>query len=90
MVEKKVGTEPTAVRWEWIEPNHPTLSLAAQCDLLGLPRSTWYDRVVEPSPLNLELMRRLDEEYTAHPFYGSRRMTAVLPFLFVISAVAGW
>lgn len=23
-------------------------------------------------------MRRLDEEYTAHPFYGSRRMTAVL------------
>lgn len=78
MVEKKVGTEPTAVRWGWIEPNHPTLSLAAQCDLLGLPRSTWYDRVAEPSPLNLELMRRLDEEYTAHPFYGSRRMTAVL------------
>ncbi|MFO1423617.1 MAG: IS3 family transposase [Candidatus Competibacteraceae bacterium] len=23
-------------------------------------------------------MRRLDEEYTAHPFYGSWRMTAVL------------
>ena len=23
-------------------------------------------------------MSRLDEEYTAHPFYGSRRMTAVL------------
>ncbi len=78
MVEKKVGTEPTAVRWRWVEPDHPTLSLVAQCDLLGLPRSTWYDRVTEPSALNLELMRRLDEEYTAHPFYGSRRMTAVL------------
>jgi len=54
------------------------LSLAAQCELLGLNRSTWYDRHAAPSALNLELMRRLDEEYTAHPFYGSRRMTAVL------------
>jgi len=54
------------------------LPLATQCELLGLNRSTWYDRATEPSALNLELMRRLDEEYTAHPFYGSRRMTAVL------------
>ena len=66
------------MRWEWIEPDHPALSLVAQCDVLGLSRSTWYDRATEPSALNLELMRRLDEEYTAHPFYGSRRMTAVL------------
>jgi len=66
------------VRWGWIEPDHPALSLAVQCELLGLNRSTWYDRRAAPSALNLELMRRLDEEYTAHPFYGSRRMTAVL------------
>ena len=66
------------MRWGWIEPDHPALPLATQCELLGLNRSTWYDRADEPSALNLELMRRLDEEYTAHPFYGSRRMTAVL------------
>ena len=54
------------------------MPLATQCDLLGLNRSRWYDRPAEPSALNLELMRRLDEEYTAHPFYGSRRMTAVM------------
>ncbi len=54
------------------------MSLGAQCDLLGLIRSTWYERASEPSPLNGERMRRLDEEYTAHPFHGSRRMTAVL------------
>ena len=66
------------MRWGWIEPDHPALSLAVQCELLGLNRSTWYDRRAAPSALNLELMRRLDEEYTAHPFYGSRRMTAVL------------
>lgn len=78
MVEKKVRTEPAPVRWQWIEPDHPTLSLVVQCGLLGLSRSTWYERAVEPSALNLELIRRMDEEYTAHPFYGSRRMTAVL------------
>lgn len=66
------------MRWGWIEPGHPAVSLAAQCDLLGLSRSTWDERAAEPSAWNLELMRRLDEEYTAHPFYGSRRMTAVL------------
>jgi len=66
------------VRWEWIEPNPPAVSLAVQCQLLGLSRSTWYERASAPSALNVELMRRLDEEYTAHPFYGSRRMTAVL------------
>ena len=78
MAEKKVRTEPTAVRRQWIEPGQPVLSLVAQCDLLGLSRSTLYERAAEPSVLNLELMSRLDEEYTAHPFYGSRRMTAVL------------
>jgi putative transposase len=46
--------------------------------LLGLSRSTWYERASAPSALNVDLIRRLDEEYTAHPFYGSRRMTAVL------------
>jgi putative transposase len=78
VAEKKVRTEPVTVRWGWIEPDHPVVSLAAQCELLGLSRSHWYDRATEPNPLTLELMRRLDEEYTAHPFYGSRRMTAVL------------
>jgi len=78
VAEKKVRTEPTAVRWGWIEPHHPALSLAGQCELLGLNRSTWYGRRAELSALNRELMRCLDEEYTAHPFYGSRRMTAVL------------
>ena len=30
------------------------------------------------TPENLRLMRLIDQEYTAHPFYGSRRMTAWL------------
>ena len=78
MVEKKVGTESTGVRRAWIEPDHPELSVVAQCELLGLARSRWYYTAVPESVLNQALMRWIDEEYTAHPFYGSRRMTAVL------------
>ena len=61
-----------------LEPGHPELSIARQCELVGLPRSSWYYKPREVSEQNLELMRRLDEEYTKAPFYGSRRMTAWL------------
>jgi hypothetical protein len=43
-----------------------------------LPRSTWYYEARPESAENLRLMRRIDKEYTAHPFFGSRQMTAVL------------
>jgi putative transposase len=69
------------VRWGWIELGHPAVSLAAQCDLLGLSRSTGYERTAEPSVLNLALMRRLDEAYTAHPFYGSWGDTPIVVLL---------
>jgi len=41
-------------------------------------RSGLYYRPVGESAENLELMRRLDEQYTATPYYGVRRMTAGL------------
>jgi putative transposase len=43
-----------------------------------LARSTLYRQPVEESAENLHLMRLLDAQYTATPFYGSRRMTAWL------------
>jgi putative transposase len=61
-----------------IETVHPSLSVVRQCELLGLPRSSFYYAPVAESAENLRLMRRLDELYTAHPFYGSRRMVAAL------------
>jgi putative transposase len=61
-----------------IEPTHPTLSLARQCALLGLPRSSWYYHPAATDPLTQELLNRLDEQYTRTPFYGVRRMTAWL------------
>ena len=61
-----------------IEPEHPQLSTARQCDLLGLPRATYYYQATGESVANLQLMRRLDEQYTQTPYYGTRRMTAWL------------
>ena len=61
-----------------IETNHPTLSIRRQCDLIGLNRSTYYWQPADESPLNLELMRLIDQEYTRAPFYGYRKMTARL------------
>jgi len=65
-----------------IEPDHVQVSVRRQCELLGLHRSTLYYMPVreagEETTLNLELMRRLDEQYTETPFYGVRRMTAWL------------
>lgn len=78
MVEKKVWTEPLARRHAWLEREAEVLSVSCQCELLGLARSTVYYRPVAPPALDEVLKRRLDELYTAHPFYGSRRMTAVL------------
>ena len=50
----------------------------AQCRLLKVARSTLYYRPAPVSADDLRLMRRLDEQYLATPFYGSRRMVAVL------------
>jgi putative transposase len=49
-----------------------------QCELLGLCRSSLYYEAAAETAENLRLMRLLDEEYTAHPFLGSRRLTAWL------------
>jgi len=42
--------------------------------LLGLSRATYYRGPAEESADNLALMRVIDEQYTACPFYGSRRI----------------
>jgi putative transposase len=61
-----------------IDPSYEPISVARQCELLEVPRSTWYYRPQGESAENLVLMRLLDEHYTRTPFYGIRRMTAWL------------
>ena len=54
------------------------LSVVAQCRLLKVARSSLYWRSATVSEDDLRLMRRIDELYLATPFYGARRMVAVL------------
>lgn len=61
-----------------IEVDHPALSVRRRCALLGLNRSGLYHEPAGETAEDLRLMRRIDEQYTACPFYGSRRMTAWL------------
>ena len=51
------------------------MSVARQCELLGLSRASFYYRPVTESPQNLLYMRLLDEQYTKTPFYGVPKLT---------------
>jgi len=61
-----------------IEPEHASISVRRQCELLGLARSGLYYEPQGESAENLALMRLIDEAYTRWPFYGVRKMTAWL------------
>lgn len=54
------------------------MSIARQCELLGLSRSSFYYEPAAVSAANLALMQRIDRLYTDRPFFGSRKMTAWL------------
>lgn len=58
-----------------IEPGHSALSIRRQCELLGVPRSSFYFEPAEESPENLALMRIIDEQYLKRPTHGCRMMT---------------
>jgi len=63
-----------------IDGNDKKLSISRQCELLQLPRSSYYrprSSLAEGSD-NLVLMSLIDEEFLRHPFYGSRKMMVYL------------
>jgi putative transposase len=63
-------------RREWIEPKHLMLSIARQCALVGVSRSSYYyEPLGAEREENLNLMRVLDRLYLKRPFYGVPRMT---------------
>jgi len=54
------------------------IPISRQCELLSLPRSSFYYEAAGESEENLRLMAAIDEQYLLTPFYGSRRMAVVL------------
>jgi putative transposase len=61
-----------------VDRDDAVLAIVAQCRLLKIARSTLYYQPAPVDPDDLAVMRRMDELYLASPFYGSRRMVAVL------------
>ena len=61
-------------RKQMIEPELREPSISRQCQLLSLSRSSFYYAPVPIRAEDLELMRRIDEQYLKTPTFGSRSM----------------
>ena len=57
-----------------IQPDHSSLSVARQCRLLSISRSSYYHTPVGESAENLALMAEIDRQFLETPFYGVRQM----------------
>ena len=66
-------------RQAWIDPAND-VAVVRQCKLVGVSRATHYAQMVARpvDATDLLISRLIDEEYTRHPFYGSRRMVVFL------------
>lgn len=61
-----------------MEPGHEALGITRQCGLLSISRSSYYYAPSGESPLNLKLMRLMDEIFLEEPSTGSRQMVTYL------------
>ena len=61
-----------------VERASSELPLIQQAELLSVSRSSLYYQPREPSAEEIAIKHRIDELYTQHPFYGSRKIGAQL------------
>ena len=61
-----------------IERDNPRISIARQCDLVGISRSSFYYEPARESEENLLYMRLMDAEYLERPYKGVGQMTSFL------------
>lgn len=61
-----------------VERGEDALPLRTEADVLGISRRSLYYQPVPPSPEEVTVKHRIDALSTAHPFYGSRKMTVIL------------
>jgi putative transposase len=78
-LKKKLASSLTrSERLALVEREDGEMSVVAQCELLNLHRSGVYYAPRPADERTLLIQRRIDEIYTACPFYGVRRITAQL------------
>lgn len=64
-----------------VDTGDAPLSVRLQCELLALSRGSLYYEPVCMDALSIQLMHLIDEEFTRHPFIGTRRMVIYLQLL---------
>jgi putative transposase len=65
-------------RREVVDHSHASLSIVRQCRLLDISRSGLYYQPKGISEEDLILMKQIDRQYLATPFYGARKIAAWL------------
>jgi len=61
-----------------VDRRRPSLSVVRQCKLLDISRSGLYYQPLGVSDEDLNLMKLIDQQYMATPFYGARKIAAWL------------
>ena len=61
-----------------IDQSFNDLSLREQFFLLNLNRSSYYYQAIEPSDIDQNIANKISELWLKYPFYGYRKITAVL------------
>ncbi|WP_156894207.1 IS3 family transposase [Marivivens sp. JLT3646] len=74
-LSRKLKTMDRQVRRKMVEPANSALSIGKQCKLLSIARSSFYYTPKGETEQNLDLMRRIDEQFLEAPFFGVRQMT---------------
>lgn len=69
-----MSQQPIEHRRRLIEPEHQQISIRRQCQLVALPRSSYYYQPEPIDPEELQLLHQIDRIYTERPFFGSRRI----------------
>lgn len=83
MAQKKVWDRPAVERQQWVEIGQP-IALTKQCALLNINRSVIYQQQKQQrnqcqfDGRDQLLLPLIDEEYTRHPFFGSRKIRVYL------------
>lgn len=66
------------IKQGFIRPDHESLSLRRQCELLHMNRSSLYYRPKRENTADLSLLNEIRDIWIRYPFYGYRRITWVL------------
>ncbi|MFC1910065.1 IS3 family transposase [Chloroflexota bacterium] len=78
LFRERLGPLNVERRRYMVDRQHSSLSIKQQCKLLDISRSGLYYKPVGISEENLNLMKLIDRQYLATPFYGARKIAVFL------------